>query len=391
MKVVIVGTAYPMRGGIAQYNALLYKYLKFNHNVKIFSFKRQYPKLFFPGKTQYEEGVPAVPIPEKDNKIIIDSINPINWFISAYKIKKEKPDLIIFKYWIPFFVPCFFTIFFIVKLFLKSKVLAICDNIIPHERRLGDIFLTKILFSVVDFFIVQSKTVEKDLVKFNKKNKPYRLVPHPLYNIFGEKVEKVQARSVLKSNYGINIEKNEKVLLFFGYVRKYKGLSYLLNALPLILNQLKIRLLIVGEFYEDEKFYFRQIKELEIEKYVDVINDFVPDEMVRYFFSSSDCVVLPYLSATQSGIVQICYYYNKPVIVTNVGGLSEVVINEKTGLIINPYSDVEISEAVIKFYTEGLEEKFSKYIEIEKKKYTWGNFVSQIESLYFQSKQHQNK
>ncbi|MGB9696155.1 MAG: glycosyltransferase [Ignavibacteria bacterium] len=387
MKVIIVGTAYPMRGGIAQYNALLYKHLKVAHNVKIFSFKRQYPKLLFPGKTQYEEGTPAVQISKEDNKIIIDSVNPFNWFVVAYRIKKEKPDLIIFKYWIPFFVPCFFTIFFITKLFLNTKVLVICDNIIPHERRLGDVFLTKVLFSVVDFFIVQSKAVETDLVRFNKKNKPYRFAPHPLYNIFGEKVDKIQARNFLESNFGINA-KNEKVLLFFGYVRKYKGLSYLLNAMPLILNQIQVKLLVVGEFYEDKELYFQYIKELGIEKYVDVINNFVPDEMVRYFFSASDCVVLPYLNATQSGIVQICYYYNKPVIVTNVGGLSEVVINEKTGLVINPASSAEISEAVIRFYAEKLEEKFAKYIETEKKKYRWETFVSEIESLYLQSKNH---
>lgn len=390
MKVIIVGTAYPMRGGIAQYNALLYQHLKCAHNVKIFSFKRQYPKLFFPGKTQYEEGTPAVQIPEEDNKIAIDSINPLNWFIVAYRIKKEKPDLIIFKYWIPFFAPCFFTIFFITKLFLNTKILAICDNIIPHERKIGDIIFTRILFSVVDFFIVQSKTVEKDLFRFNKKNKPYRLVPHPLYNIFGEKVDKFQARNFLKSNFDINIG-NGKVLLFFGYVRKYKGLSYLLNAIPLILNQIPVKLLVVGEFYEDKELYFQYIKELKIEKYVDVISNFVPDEMVRYFFSASDCVVLPYLSATQSGIVQICYYYNKPVIVTNVGGLSEVVINEKTGLVISPASSSEISAAVIRFYTEGLEEKFAEYIEIEKKKYSWETFVEQIESLYLGNKSHKNK
>lgn len=391
MKIIIVGTAYPMRGGIAQYNALLYKHLKSTHNVKIFSFKRQYPKLLFPGKTQYEEGIPAVQISKEDNKIVIDSINPFNWLVVAYKIRKEKPDLIIFKYWIPFFAPCFFTIFFIAKLFLKTRVLAICDNIIPHERRLGDIFLTRILFSVVDFFIVQSKAVETELIKFNPKKKPYRLVPHPLYNIFGEKVDKIHARDFLKSSFKINIENTEKILLFFGYVRKYKGLSYLLNAMPLILNQMQVRLLVVGEFYEDKNLYFQHIRELKIEKYVNVIHSFVPDEMVRYFFSASDCVVLPYLSATQSGIVQICYHYNKPVIVTNVGGLSETVINEKTGLVINPASSSEISDAVIRFYTEELEEKFAKYIEFEKKKYSWETFVLQIESLYLQNKNHQNK
>jgi len=380
MKIVIIGTAYPMRGGIAQYNSILFRYLSEKNDVKVFSFKRQYPEFLFPGKTQFETGEPAFKIPEDKNIIAVDSVNPFNWFFTALKIRKENPDLIIYKYWIPFFAPCFFTISFIVKLFRKTKVLFICDNVIPHEKRIGDKFFTKLVFSVVNYFIVQSRTVEKDLKLFNKKNKPYKFSPHPLYNIFGEKLDKAEARNYIEENYNVKFD-SDKVLLFFGYIRKYKGLMYLLEAMPEILKSNNVKLLIAGEFYDDEKPYREKIKQLGIEKNIVLLSDFMPDEKVRYFFSACDCLVLPYTDATQSGIVQIAYYYDKPSVVTDVGGLSEVVIKDKTGIIISPGSVNEIAGAVKKFYEENLEEKFSGNIKEEKKKYSWEVFTENILNL----------
>lgn len=380
MKIVIIGTAYPMRGGIAQYNSILYKCLSEKNEVKIFSFKRQYPEFLFPGKTQYETGEPAFKIPEDKNVISVDSLNPINWIFTAFKIRKENPELLIYKYWIPFFAPCFFTISFMVKMFRKTKVLFICDNVIPHEKRIGDKFFTKLVFSIVNYYIVQSRTVENDLKKFNKSGKPYKLSPHPLYNIFGDKVDKPEARRFIEENYNIKFN-TEKVILFFGYIRKYKGLVYLLEAMPGILKDIKVKLLIAGEFYDDEKPYKEKIKELKLEDNILLLSDFMPDEKVRYFFSACDCLVLPYTDATQSGIVQIAYYYDKPVIVTDVGGLSEVVISEKTGIIINPGNVNEIADAVKKFYNENLESDFSENIKEEKKKYSWEMFVRNILDL----------
>ena len=380
MKIAIIGTAFPMRGGIAQYNSILYKYLSVNNDVKVFSFKRQYPEFLFPGKTQFETGEPAFKIPDDKNIISIDSINPFNWFFTALKIRKEKPDLIIYKYWIPFFAPCFFTISFFVKLFSQTKVLFICDNVIPHEKRFGDKFLTKLVFSTVNYFIVQSKTVENDLKLLNKKNKPYKLSPHPLYNIFGEKVEKQEAINILINEFKLNIQK-EKIILFFGFIRKYKGLIYLLDAMPDILKENNVKLIIAGEFYDDEKPYKEKIKELNLENNVILLSDFMPDEKVKYFFSACDVLVLPYTDATQSGIVQIAYYYDKPVIVTDVGGLSEVVIDNKTGIVIKPQSSNEITIAINKFYKENLEEKFSDNIKEEKKKYLWETFTNNILEL----------
>ncbi len=349
------------------------------NDVKIYSFKRQYPEIFFPGKTQYEQGEPAFKIPDVKNVIAVDSINPFNWISAGKKIANENPDLIIFKYWLPFFAPCFAVISYIAKKFSDVKVLFICDNILPHEKRPGDKFFTKLAFSQADYFIVMSKAVEDALKTLNKK-KPYRLISHPVYNIFGDKINKNDAKEFIQKSYNVDI-RNENVILFFGYIRKYKGLNYLLDAMPEILKKVNLKLLVVGEFYEDESKYREQIKSLNLSENVIVISDFVPDANVKYFFSACDAVVLPYIDATQSGIVQIAYHFDKPVIATDAGGLSEMVINDGTGLIVDPGDSRAIADAVIKFYKEGLEEKFSANANEEKKKYTWESFVRKFENL----------
>ena len=381
MKIIIAGTAFPMRGGIAQYNSLMYKYFSEADDVMVYSFKRQYPEFLFPGKTQFEQGEPAVKIPDEKNVICIDSINPLNWLSAGKKIAAENPDLLIFKYWIPYFGPCFAVISYIVKKFSKkyTKVLYICDNVIPHEKRIGDKFFTKLAFSQGDYFVVMSKTVEEDLKLFSK-GKPYKLIPHPVYNIFGDKVEKSEAKDFILKEYGINLQ-NEKVILFFGYIRKYKGLNYLIDAMPEILKKVKLKLLVVGEYYGDEEKYREQIRSLGLEDDIKVVSDFVPDLNVKYFFSASDAVVLPYSDATQSGIIQIAYHYDKPVIATDVGGLAEVVRNNETGLIIEPKNPSAIAKAVIDFYEKGLEEKFTINAKEEKKKYTWEKFVDSVKEL----------
>ncbi len=379
MKIVIAGTAFPMRGGIAQFNALLYKYFSAGNEVKMYSFKRQYPEMFFPGKTQFEKEEPVFKIPDDKNVICVDSVNPFNWLSTGRKIAKENADLIIFKYWIPFFAPCFATISFIAKKFSGAKVLFICDNVIPHEKRFGDRFFTKLAFSQADYFIVMSKTVEQDLKLFGK-GKPYKLIQHPVYNIFGDKVSKEEAKEFINKEYNVDV-RNEKVILFFGYIRKYKGLNYLIEAMPEILKKINLKLLVVGEFYDDENKYREQIKNLNLGDSIRVVSDFVPDANVRYFFSACDAAVLPYADATQSGIIQIAYYYDKPVIATDVGGLAEVVRNNETGFIIEPKSSKAVAEAVIKFYDDNLEEKFSRNAREEKKKFTWEDFTAKISEM----------
>lgn len=371
MKIVIVGTAYPLRGGIAHFNSLLADYLSNKHDVEIITFTRQYPKLLFPGKTQDETGgePPAVPVQR-----MIDSINPFNWYKVAKEIRKRKPDLLIFKYWLPFFGPCFGTIAKYAKKNSNTKVLFICDNVIPHERRPGDVAFTKYAFKQADFFIVQSKSVETDLLSLLPEAK-YKFAPHPVYEIFGSPIEKLHARHTI----GID---SERVILFFGYIRQYKGLMVLLDAIKEISKrETPPLLLVVGEFYDDENKYRSRAKELQIENYIRFVSSYVPNDEVSIYFSAADVVVLPYLSATQSGITQIAYNFDKPVIATDVGGLAEVVIDGKTGFIVAPNDAIKLADAISKYYNEVKEKEFSENVKIEKRKYSWDNFVQTIDNL----------
>jgi glycosyltransferase involved in cell wall biosynthesis len=377
MKIVIVSTAYPLRGGIAHYNALLASHLSERHTVETITFKRQYPKLFFPGKTQAERGgqpprLGIAPAPE-----LVDSINPFNWIRVAGEIRRRQPDLLIFKYWLPFFGPCFGTIARLVKRGTNTKVLFICDNVIPHERRWGDVTFTKYAFRQADYFIVQSDAVEKDLQQ-RFPGARYRKVPHPVYEIFGAPQEKAGARNIL----GIT---HPQVILCFGYVRPYKGVMVLLEAM----QQLRawraeigeVLLLIVGEFYDDEQKYRRRARDLSLGAAVRFVADYVPNDQVAHYFCAADAVVLPYLSATQSGIAQIAYHFDKPVIATNVGGLSEVILHKKTGFLVPPNAPCALAEAIRQFYRENREAEFAANVKIEKRKYSWCYLVQSIEEL----------
>lgn len=371
MRIILIGTAYPLRGGIAHYVALLYKKLKERgHEVKVLSFKRQYPSIFFPGKTQQDEGEELIPM---ESAPLLDSINPLSWIKAFFWLKKNKPDLLIYKYWMPFFAPCYAVVSFLARKFIGVKVLYILDNIIPHERRPGDILLSKIGLRYVDFFIAQSKTVLDDLLIFRPES-IYREIPHPVYEIFSSGLSKFQA----KKNLGIT---DDHVILYFGYIREYKGLKYLIKAMPRILDFIKIRLLVCGEFYEGRTETLKLVDELGLKNCVKVYDKFIPNEEVGNYFCASDLVVLPYVSATQSGIVQIAYNYNKPVIVTKVGGLPEVVKHNKTGYVIETENPDAVAEYVRKFYRENRESEFSENVKIEKKKYSWDRMTEAVEEF----------
>jgi glycosyltransferase involved in cell wall biosynthesis len=370
MKIIIVGTAYPLRGAMAQLNAILGWHLSKHHTVEIVSFRRQYPKLLFPGKTQIDPSKPLFQLPTKP---LIDSINPITWVKAASYIRSQQPDLVIFRYWLPFFAPCFGVISFLARRDGKTSVLFICDNVIPHERRFADVSLTKFAFHFADYFIVQSRSVESDLQEFLPKAR-YAFVPHPIYNIFGDALPKEEARRRL----GLT---DERIILFFGYVRRYKGLHLLLEAMPQILKHLSVRLLVVGEFYDDEEAYRKQIQTLGLANHVTINSQYIPNDEVALYFSACDVVVLPYISATQSGIVQIAYHFDKPVIATSVGGLAEVVIDNKTGIIVPPSDPTKLSDSVVRFYKEEKESAFVKNIRQEKIKYSWDHMVEAIEEL----------
>lgn len=363
MKIFIVGTAYPMRGGIAHYVALLFmKLQELGHEVKIISFKRQYPKLFFPGKTQQDTSQEVINLPSVP---LIDSINPVSWLRTFFFIKKEKPKLVIYKYWMPFFAPCYGTIVLLSRLFTRTKSLFIGDNIVPHEKiPVIDFLLTKWALWQVDYFIVQSASVRQDLLHY-KPTAVFQEIPHPVYEIFKENCTQAEAREQL------GLATDEKVLLFFGYIRAYKGLNYLIDALPLVLKKFPVRLLIAGEFYEDETKYRKQIADLQLEKAIILKADYIPNEAVGIYYAAADVVVLPYVSATQSGIVQIAYNYNKPVITTNVGGLPEVIDSGKTGYTVPAKDATALAAAIFRFYEERERVDFTENVKKHKQQYSW--------------------
>ncbi len=370
MNITIIGTAFPLRGGIAHYNALLARALRTRHQVQTITFSRQYPSLLFPGTSQEEapgaEG--TAPAPQ-----LIDSINPFNWVRVGNLIRRQAPDLLLFKYWLPFFGPCFGTIVRRVRRNGRTKIICICDNVLPHERRPGDALFTRYAFGGVDAFIVQSDAVEQELNEF-RKGTLYRKTPHPLYTIFGDPIDRDEARRSL----GLTAP---RVLLFFGYVRRYKGLDVLLDALARIPAAMRIQLVVAGEFYDPERGYREQIQALQIQDRVILHAEYLGNQDVPRYFSAADAVVLPYRSATQSGIAQIAYQFGTPVIATDVGGLHEVVLDDYTGLIVPPENPAALADAILRFYRSGKEPAYRNNVQKERQKYSWDNLVRTIEEL----------
>ncbi|HEX9652939.1 MAG TPA: glycosyltransferase [bacterium] len=373
MNIVMVSAAYPLRGGIAQHAGILYNKLKQRgHDVCLITFKRQYPKIFFPGKSQTDtRQADSIKIPTEP---LLDSLGPWSWIKSYRRIRQLNPDLLIFKYWMPFFAPCYGVIARLVKKNTGTTIVFLCHNVMAHERRIGDTFLTKFALQWGDFFVVQSEAVKKQLLDLFPKA-DYRLVPHPLFEIFGEPMEKAAAKKQLALS-------DEHIILFFGYVKAYKGLDLVLQAMPEILKKIKLRLLVVGEFYQSEVSFRQQIADLHIEEAVTIRPDFVANEEVSLYFAASNVVVLPYRSATQSGIVQIAYQLHKPCIVTDVGGLAEVVIDNQTGFVVPPEDHRALADAVVRFFQENKEHQFVENVKLEKSRYSWDFMVETIENLH---------
>jgi len=369
-KNIILGPAFPLRGGIANFNNALCKaFVAEGVDSQIYSFSMQYPSFLFPGKTQFEEGEE----PEEFTiKTIINSINPLNWWKVAKEIRKENPDYIIIRYWLPFMGPCLGTIARLVKRGTNIQVMAITDNIIPHEKRIGDNLLTSYFVNSCDGFITLSDSVLDDLSKFtNCSNKKF--IPHPIYDIFGEQVDKKFALQHL----GLN--PSEKYLLFFGFVRKYKGLDILLKALSD--KRLKdVKLIVAGEFYDDPQEYYDLIDDLGIQDQVILKSDFIPSEEVKYYFCAADMVVQTYRTATQSGVTQIGYHFERPMLVTDVGGLAEIIPHEKVGYV-TPVEPSFVADAITDFYTNNREEEFTTNTKQEKKRFTWKSLVQAIDKM----------
>lgn len=376
MKIRIIGSAHPLRGGgISTFNERLAEVLQGQgHDVAIYSFSLQYPSFLFPGKSQFTDE----PAP-KDISIIssINSVNPLNWISVGNTIKKEQPDLIIVRYWLPFMGPCFGTILRQVKKNKHTHILCIADNVIPHEKRPGDTVFTKYFLKPVDSFITMSRDVLKDLKTFTSK--PALFTPHPLYDNFKPAIDKSTACNKL------GIPSNERYILFFGFIRKYKGLDILLEAMnDERIKTAGIKLIIAGEYYGDKTSYEELIEKYNLRERIREFTEFIPNDEVHYYFSAADVVVQPYKTATQSGITQVAYYFEKPMIVTNVGGLSEVVINNATGFVVEPNSQ-DIADAITKFYKPNSILNLEENLKAEKKKYSWESFIYNLLNTAFPS------
>ncbi len=360
-KIIIIGPAFPYRGGNALFVTHTYEALKNDFDVKIYNYKLLYPSILFPGTTQFDESKEQVfQVP---NDRVINSINPFNWIKVARKLKNEHADLIVFDWWHPFFGFCHGAVSFMIRKKYKNKILFITENVVSHEANPIDKFLTKIGLRDASRFLTLSGIVEKEVQNYSKGKKVYRS-ELPVYDCY----RPIDESSIQKIKEELGFGSESFVLLFFGYVRKYKGLDILIKAFPSILSEYSAaRLLIVGEFYDNPKPYLEQIKTLKIEDKVKLINQFVPNEEVANYYQVSDIIVLPYRSATQSGILNVAYGFYKPVIVTDVGGLAEFVDEGKTGYVIEPDSPEAISDGVNKFLSAKGNTDFHKFIQEKNK------------------------
>lgn len=377
MNITLLGPAYPYRGGLASFIERLAKqFLMDGHNVNIITFTLQYPGFLFPGKSQFLEG-PAPSGLKIDRKV--NSVSPLNWISVGLKIKKQRPDILIFKYWLPFMAPGFGTIARIAKSNRHTKIICIFDNVIPHEKRPGDKLLTRYFTGSIDGAIAMSGSVLSDIYIF-RKDIPAQLNPHPLFDNFGPAVNRDEALSKLK------LEKEWSYLLFFGFIRAYKGLDLMIEAFSDI-HKIKrdVKLIVAGEFYEDDSPYRELVKKYNLEEDVIFFNRFINDDEVSLFFSMADLVVQPYKSATQSGVTQIAYHFEKPMLVTDVGGLSEIVTDGKCGYVVKPEPKA-VAEAVIDYFKNNRKKQFTEGIIEEKERFTWNKLTASITEVYLKCK-----
>jgi glycosyltransferase involved in cell wall biosynthesis len=375
--VIIIGPGHPLRGGLATFDQrLAHEFIKEGYDCTIYSFSLQYPSFLFPGTTQYSDEPPP-----KGLKILsrINSINPFNWFSTGEELRRLRPDIIVVRYWLPVMGPALGTILRRVKKNGHTRIIAITDNVLPHEKRPGDAAFTKYFLKPCDAYITMSEKVMQDLRQF-EKNKPARQVLHPLYDNFGEPIPKTEAREHLRRLTGLQIGADDKILLFFGFIRAYKGLDILLDAMAdERIRTAGIKLLVAGEFYEDKKPYLAQIERMRIRDALLLRTDFIPDSEVRYYLCAADAVVQPYRNATQSGVTPLAYYFEKPMIVSDAGGLPDLVPHKQAGLVAAARPG-PLADAIMQFFELG-EDYFIPHLRREKQKYSWARLVGTVIGL----------
>lgn len=372
MTIAVVGPMHPYRGGISHFLEKMEEgLLERGHETVPVTFMRQYPELLFPGKTQYvEDAEPSADDPER----LLDTLNPWTWYRTARHLVARDPDGVVFNYWMSFFAPAFGTI----ARYLRHhdiRVMVVVHNALPHERRPGDKMLGRFFLQACDGFVAMSDKVENDLQELGIEA-PIRRVNHPLYNTFGDPLSRSEARAQL------GLPEEAPVLLFFGFVRRYKGLHVLLEALPQIIEHLPdARLVVAGEFYDDKAFYESLIEKYQLGPYLHLHDGYVSDEDVATYFSAADVVVQPYVSATQSGVAKIAYHFERPLIMTDVGGLAEMMPHEEAGLVVPPEDPDALAGAVRRFFGEDLQEQLTDGVRREKEKYSWAPLYEAVEEF----------
>lgn len=367
--IIIVGPAYPYRGGIADFNERLAReFQREGHKVTIYTFTLQYPGFLFPGKTQYSTS----PAPG-DLTIVrkVNSINPLNWVKVGREIRRQHPDMVMVRFWLPFLAPCLGTIARIISKDKGIKVVSLLDNVVPHEHRIGDKVFARYMIKSVGGYVAMSESVLADAKSFDD-TKPYALTPHPLYDNFGDRVSRDEAIAHL------GLDADTRYILFFGLIRDYKGLDLLLRAFAdSRLRNKKTKLIVAGEFYSNAELYEQLERNLDIAEHIVWYKEFIPADQVRYFFAAADLVAQPYKTATQSGITQIAYHFERPMLVTDVGGLAEIVPHGKVGYVVKPEADA-IADALVDFIDNHHESDYHEGILQEKTKYAWSNMTAAL-------------
>ena len=373
MIVVIIGPAYPLRGGLATYNERLARaFQAAGDTVRIVTFSLQYPDFLFPGQTQFstEAGPTDIAI-----EVSLNSVNPLTWWQVGRKLRQERPDLVVFRFWLPVMGPALGTVARLVRGNGHTRVVAITDNVIPHEKRPGDRPLTRYFLSACDGFVTMSRSVLADLQRLGFGRQPALYRPHPLYDNFGPAKPKAEALAAL------GLPAQFRYVLFFGFIRAYKGLDILLEAMAdARVAALPVKLIIAGEFYEDAAPYETLIQKLNLENRLVRATDFIPNEQVANYFSAADMVIQPYKNATQSGVSQVAYHFGRPMLVTDVGGLAELIPNGVVGYVVPP-SPTAIADALVDFYTHDREEALAAGVRQVRTKFSWEVMVAALKEV----------
>ena len=374
MHIVILGTAYPFRGGLATFNERLARQLQAEgHTVEVITFTLQYPSFLFPGKTQYStENAPTDLLISQQ----VNSCNPLNWIKVGHRIRKMQPDLLITCYWMAFFAPCYSIIERIAKRNGKTRCIALVHNMIPHEPSILDKLFAPFYVRSTDGFVALSESVVQDIDHLDQNNKPKTSYPHPIYDHYGEQMSKEEACQAL------HLKPENQYMLFFGLVRAYKGLDLLLDAFGKVKDQLpNLQLIVAGEFYEDEDKYRAQIANNGLTDRVIIKNEFIADADLRKYFGAADLIVQPYKSATQSGVTQVAFHFEKPMLVTNVGGLGEIVHDHKMGYAVEPNTEA-IAQALTDYYTHNRQADYTEYLIKQKDNYSWSKLAESFVKIH---------